>query len=179
MTDLIVLAVMLLAAGTLSGLLAGVFGVGGGTVVVPVLYEVFVALGVPDELRMPLCAGTSLALIIPTSIVHEPPQNECSEFQLAEAVERSDHRGRDRRDRAGALRARSIHRPYRTRQCFFEAVTSGSPVERSGIAPACASLGVGPRRYSTSSSTGRSIASSPSRACCSIHGSSVALKALL
>ena len=35
---------------------------------VPVLYEVFVVLGVPDDLRMPLCAGTSLALIIPTSI---------------------------------------------------------------------------------------------------------------
>ena len=32
------------------------------------LYEVFVTLGVPDELRMPLCAGTSLELIIPTSI---------------------------------------------------------------------------------------------------------------
>jgi uncharacterized membrane protein YfcA len=68
MTHLIILAPMLIAAGGLSGFLAGVFGVGGGTVVVPVLYEVFVMLGVPDELRMPLCAGTSLALIIPTSI---------------------------------------------------------------------------------------------------------------
>ena len=62
------LTLMLVFAGALSGLLAGVFGVGGGTVVVPVLYEIFVMLGVPDELRMPLCAGTSLALIIPTSI---------------------------------------------------------------------------------------------------------------
>ena len=68
MRDLILLAVILVATGGLSGFLAGVFGVGGGTVVVPVLYEVFVMLGVPDELRMPLCAGTSLALIIPTSI---------------------------------------------------------------------------------------------------------------
>jgi uncharacterized protein len=68
MSDLILLALILVAAGGLSGFLAGVFGVGGGTVVVPVLYEVFVMLGVPDELRMPLCAGTSLALIIPTSI---------------------------------------------------------------------------------------------------------------
>jgi len=68
MGDLILLAPALIAAGGLSGFLAGVFGVGGGTVVVPVLYEVFVMLGVPDELRMPLCAGTSLALIIPTSI---------------------------------------------------------------------------------------------------------------
>jgi uncharacterized protein len=68
MRDLILLALILVGAGGLSGFLAGVFGVGGGTVVVPVLYEVFVMLGVPDELRMPLCAGTSLALIIPTSI---------------------------------------------------------------------------------------------------------------
>jgi uncharacterized membrane protein YfcA len=68
MSNLILLALFLVAAGGLSGLLAGAFGVGGGTVVVPVLYEVFVMLGVPDELRMPLCAGTSLALIIPTSI---------------------------------------------------------------------------------------------------------------
>jgi len=68
MSNLTYLALILAAAGALSGFLAGVFGVGGGTVVVPVLYEVFVMLGVPDELRMPLCAGTSLALIIPTSI---------------------------------------------------------------------------------------------------------------
>ena len=68
MSDLILLALVLVAAGGLSGFLAGLFGVGGGTVVVPVLYEVFVMIGVPDELRMPLCAGTSLALIIPTSI---------------------------------------------------------------------------------------------------------------
>jgi uncharacterized membrane protein YfcA len=68
MGELILLALPLVAAGGLSGFLAGVFGVGGGTVVVPILYEVFVMGGVPDELRMPLCAGTSLALIIPTSI---------------------------------------------------------------------------------------------------------------
>ena len=68
MSDLMLLALILIAAGGLSDFLAGVFGVGGGTVVVPVLYEVIVMLGVPDELRMPLCAGTSLALIIPTSI---------------------------------------------------------------------------------------------------------------
>src|SRR5215472_11703427 len=68
MSDLMLLTLILIAAGGLAGFLAGVFGVGGGTVVVPVLYEVFAMLGVPDELRMPLCAGTSLALIIPTSI---------------------------------------------------------------------------------------------------------------
>ncbi len=68
MSNLILMATVLCAAGGLAGFLAGIFGVGGGTVVVPVLYGVFAMLGVPDDLRMPLCAGTSLALIIPTSI---------------------------------------------------------------------------------------------------------------
>jgi uncharacterized membrane protein YfcA len=68
MTQLLVLAIALLAAGAVVGFLAGVFGVGGGTVVVPILYQVFVWFSVPDDIRMPLCAGTSLALIIPTSI---------------------------------------------------------------------------------------------------------------
>jgi uncharacterized membrane protein YfcA len=66
--DLVFLAVSLVAAGALTGLLAGVFGVGGGAIVVPVLYEVFRVLGVPEDVRMPLCVGTSLAVIIPTSI---------------------------------------------------------------------------------------------------------------
>ncbi len=62
------LAGALLAAGALTGILAGVFGVGGGAVVVPVLYELFRVVGVPEEVRMPLAVGTSLAVIIPTSI---------------------------------------------------------------------------------------------------------------
>ena len=66
--ELATLAVGLLAAGAVTGLLAGVFGVGGGAVVVPVLYELFRVIGVPEEVRMPLCVGTSLAIIIPTSI---------------------------------------------------------------------------------------------------------------
>jgi uncharacterized membrane protein YfcA len=37
-------------------------------VIVPVLYEVFRVIGVPEEVRMPLVVGTSLAVIIPTSI---------------------------------------------------------------------------------------------------------------
>jgi uncharacterized membrane protein YfcA len=66
--DLVWLVAALLAAGAVTGLLAGVFGVGGGAVAVPILYELFRLLGVPDEVRMPLCVGTSLAIIIPTSI---------------------------------------------------------------------------------------------------------------
>jgi uncharacterized protein len=66
--DLAWLAAALLAAGAITGLLAGVFGVGGGAVAVPILYELFRLLEVPEEVRMPLCVGTSLAIIIPTSI---------------------------------------------------------------------------------------------------------------
>jgi uncharacterized protein len=66
--DLVWLVVALLAAGAITGLLAGVFGVGGGAVAVPILYELFRILEVPDDIRMPLCVGTSLAIIIPTSI---------------------------------------------------------------------------------------------------------------
>jgi uncharacterized protein len=67
-TELIELALLLVAVGALSGFLAGVFGIGGGAVLVPVFYECFRLAGVPLEVRMPLCIGTSLAIIIPTSI---------------------------------------------------------------------------------------------------------------
>ncbi len=63
-----VFAGILLAAGALTGVLAGLFGVGGGALMVPVLFEVFGFLGIEDAVRMPLAVGTSLAIIIPTSI---------------------------------------------------------------------------------------------------------------
>jgi uncharacterized membrane protein YfcA len=66
--ELIELALLLIAVGALSGFLAGVFGIGGGAILVPVFYECFRLAGVPLEVRMPLCIGTSLAIIIPTSI---------------------------------------------------------------------------------------------------------------
>src|SRR3954471_13316686 len=66
--ELVELALLLLAVGALSGFLAGLFGIGGGAILVPVFYECFRLAGVPLEVRMPLCIGTSLAIIIPTSI---------------------------------------------------------------------------------------------------------------
>lgn len=68
MLDMASLAIALLIAGAMTGFLAGLFGVGGGAVLVPALYELFRIVGVPDDVRMPLCVGTSLAIIIPTSI---------------------------------------------------------------------------------------------------------------
>src|SRR5438876_5551894 len=67
-TEVVELALMLIAVGALSGFFAGVFGIGGGAILVPVFYECFRIAGVPLEVRMPLCIGTSLAVIIPTSI---------------------------------------------------------------------------------------------------------------
>src|SRR5712672_1441122 len=67
-SELLELAVLLVAVGALSGFLAGLFGIGGGAILVPVFYECFRLAGVPLEVRMPLCVGTSLAIIIPTSI---------------------------------------------------------------------------------------------------------------
>ena len=66
--ELIELALLLVAVGALSGFLAGVFGIGGGAILVPVFYECFRLAGVPLEVRMPLCIGTSLAIIMPTSL---------------------------------------------------------------------------------------------------------------
>jgi uncharacterized protein len=62
------LALAIVIGGVISGLLAGLFGIGGGAVIVPVLYEIFSVLGVPDEVRMQLCLGTSIAIILPTNL---------------------------------------------------------------------------------------------------------------
>jgi len=68
LSELFWLAMAIIIAGVITGLLAGLFGIGGGAVIVPVLYEVFRLLGVPDEVRVQLCIGTSIAIIVPTTI---------------------------------------------------------------------------------------------------------------
>jgi uncharacterized protein len=68
-TSLLPMMLMLIATGLLAGTLAGLLGVGGGIVMVPVLYHVFGSLDViqPDVV-MHMAVGTSLATMIPTSI---------------------------------------------------------------------------------------------------------------
>ena len=68
LSELLWLALAIVVGGVITGLLAGLFGIGGGAVIVPVLYEVFRILDVPDAVRMQLCVGTSLAIIVPTTI---------------------------------------------------------------------------------------------------------------
>ena len=65
---LLPLVAALAIAGALIGFLAGLFGIGGGAISVPVFYEVFQTLGHAPEVAMPMAVGTSLAVIIPTSI---------------------------------------------------------------------------------------------------------------
>ncbi len=62
------LAAVLLVAGLCGGVLAGLLGVGGGIVIVPVLYHLLGLVGVDESVKMHLAVGTSLASIIPTSI---------------------------------------------------------------------------------------------------------------
>jgi uncharacterized protein len=68
LSEILWLALAIVIGGVITGLLAGLFGIGGGAVIVPVLYEVFRVLNVPDEVRIQLCVGTSLAIILPTTI---------------------------------------------------------------------------------------------------------------
>jgi uncharacterized membrane protein YfcA len=68
LSEILWLALAVVIGGVITGLLAGLFGIGGGAVIVPVLYEVFRVLTVPDEVRIQLCVGTSLAIILPTTI---------------------------------------------------------------------------------------------------------------
>jgi uncharacterized membrane protein YfcA len=67
-SDLLRLAIAVIAAGLFTGVLAGLFGIGGGAVIVPALYEVFRVLNVAADFRMQLCVGTSLAIIVPTTV---------------------------------------------------------------------------------------------------------------
>ena len=60
--------VALLIAGTMAGILAGLFGIGGGAILVPVFYQILGVLEVDEAIRMHLSVGTSLAIIVPTSL---------------------------------------------------------------------------------------------------------------
>jgi uncharacterized membrane protein YfcA len=68
LAHLLAAAPLLLLAGTVAGVVAGLLGIGGGIVTVPALFYVLGTLGVADEARMHLAVGTSLALIVPTAI---------------------------------------------------------------------------------------------------------------
>jgi uncharacterized membrane protein YfcA len=66
--DVVGLLALLIAAGLAMGFLAGLLGIGGGAIVAPVLYELFRLQGVDEVHRMHLALGTSLAVMVPTTL---------------------------------------------------------------------------------------------------------------
>ncbi len=68
MQEWLILAAAMLATGCVAGTLAGLFGIGGGIVIVPVLETVLGILDVDPSIRMHVAVATSLATIVPTSI---------------------------------------------------------------------------------------------------------------
>lgn len=67
-SDLGVFALGLVIAAAVSGVAAGALGVGGGIVIVPVLYHIMAALGIGAEVRMHVAVATSLAALVPAAL---------------------------------------------------------------------------------------------------------------
>lgn len=67
LAELATLLAAVAAAGLFGGLIAGLFGVGGGTVIVPVLFYAFEVLGLGGEANLHVAIGTSLMTIVATS----------------------------------------------------------------------------------------------------------------
>jgi uncharacterized membrane protein YfcA len=66
----------LTVTGVVSGIFAGLLGIGGGAIIVPALAFAFDALGYPDEIGQHVAVASSLAIIIPTGIMSARSHNK-------------------------------------------------------------------------------------------------------
>jgi uncharacterized membrane protein YfcA len=66
--ELIQLVIALLLAGAFTGVLAGLFGIGGGAIIVPILFQAYTMMGVDEAIRMHISVATSMGIIIPTGL---------------------------------------------------------------------------------------------------------------
>jgi len=83
-SEIINLLAVLAVSATVAGFMAGLLGVGGGIIIVPALYYAFTVLDFDLATRMHSSIGTSLAIIIPTSIISTKThmQHKSIDFKL-------------------------------------------------------------------------------------------------
>ena len=67
--QIIFILTVMVASAVVVGFMAGLFGIGGGLIMVPVLFYVFSFVGIERAFVMHLAVGTSFSIIIPNSII--------------------------------------------------------------------------------------------------------------
>ncbi|HXV73309.1 MAG TPA: sulfite exporter TauE/SafE family protein, partial [Sphingomonadales bacterium] len=77
------LILVLALSGALAGYMAGLLGIGGGIVMVPVLYAAFAKVGMPAEFHMQITVGTSLAIMVPTAFFSGREHNKAGAVDAA------------------------------------------------------------------------------------------------
>jgi len=67
--QIIFILTIMAASAVVTGFMAGFFGIGGGLIMVPILFYIFSFAGIEQAFIMHLALGTSFSIIIPTSII--------------------------------------------------------------------------------------------------------------
>jgi len=69
LNQIIFIIAVMAASAVIVGFMAGLFGIGGGLIMVPILFYVFSFIGIEQTFVMHLAIGTSFSIIIPNSII--------------------------------------------------------------------------------------------------------------